>query len=114
MQDMLAAALNRMELIEANEARRAAKDARNYVTRLDVFYAKHWQTVAEAIRGPLTVLRLAGGGNRKAAFDQDLAATVNEHVAGKRAALLAAAEWPPAELLGRVAECVKDWGKHSG
>ena len=109
---VVADTLRRLERIEANEALRAAKEPRTFLARLDTFYVAHVERLREALDRPMrtvVLLRdgpLAGG----AATDIEVDNAINEHVAGKRAALLAAAECKPNELPGRVAEVVKEWG----
>lgn len=110
---VVADALARMGRIEASEALRAAKDPKTFLARLDAFYAGHIETMREALANPIrTVMLLREGPYSGGVFtDWEVNRTVDEHVAGKRAALLAASECKPSELPGRVAECVKDWAK---
>ena len=113
---IVADTLQRLERMEANEALRAAKEPRTFLSRLDTFYVTHVERLREALERPMrtvVLLRdgpLAGG----AATDIEVDNAINEHVAGKRAALLQAAECSPAELPGRVAEVVKQWSECHG
>ena len=77
-----------------------------FMSRLDTFYAGHLKTIRDAVTLPSRMMELAGGGSA------DPTDIINEHVAGKRALLLAASECQPAELPGRVAACVRDWGQN--
>lgn len=108
---VVAETLRRMERIEANEALRAAKEPKTFIARLDTFYPKHVETMREALAGPLRTTLLLNCRHGDVCLEPELSNLINEHVAGKRAALLASAECKPSELPGRVAECVKDWGK---
>ena len=110
---VVADTLARMGRIEASEALRAAKEPSKFISRLDSFYVTHVETMREALENPVRAVVLLregpyGGG---LSTDIELNNTINEHVAGKRQALLAAAECKASELPGRVAELVKDWGK---
>jgi len=113
---IVAETLRRMDRIEANEATRAAKDPKTFLSRLDAFYAKHVETIREALERPVrtsVLLRdgpLAGG----LATDCEIDNIINEHVGGKRNALLQAAECRPGELVERVADVVKGWGGSNG
>jgi hypothetical protein len=83
------------------------------MSRLDAFYAGHVETMRQSLESAVRAVVLLregpyGGG---LSADIELDQTINEHVAGKRAALLAASECKASELPGRVAQCVKDWGK---
>jgi len=110
---VVADTLKRMERIEANEAIRAAKDPRTFLTRLDAFYVKHAETLREALERPVrtVVLLRDGPSSGGAATDVEIDETINEHVGGKREALLAASECPAAKLPERVAAVVEAWGK---
>jgi len=110
---VVADTLARMGRIEASEALRAAKEPKTFIGRLDAFYASHTETMRQALANPVRAVALLRNGPYSSGFfpDNELDNTINEHVAGKRQALLAAAECKPSELPGRVAECVKDWGK---
>lgn len=111
---IVADTLQRLERMEANEALRAAKEPRTFLARLDTFYVAHVERLREALDRPvrtMVLLRdgpLAGGLTTDCEIDQ----IINEHVGGKRAALLQAAECKPGELPARVAECVKGWADH--
>jgi HK97 family phage portal protein len=100
---VLADMLRRMDRIEVNAVLRAAKNPATFVGTLDKFYAKHVETIRETIDLPARAIAAAGG---EAA---DIAAIINEHVAGKREALLTAAECQPGELFERVSVCVNGW-----
>lgn len=101
---VLADVLCRMERIEANAATRAARTPTKFLSSLDAFYEKHVGTIREAIALPVAAIEAVGGG------PLDISTVINEHVSGKREALLIAAECKPSELAKRVAECVKKWG----
>lgn len=110
---VVAETLQRLERMEANEALRAAKEPRTFLARLDTFYVAHVERMREALDRPvrtMVLLRdgpLAGGLTTDCEIDQ----IINEHVGGKRAALLqVSGECKPNELPGRVAEVVKEWG----
>jgi len=107
---VLADMLYRMERIEVHAALRAAKDPAKFLQTLEGFYVKHAATIREAIELPAASVRAAGGlAYKGVSLSQSLDAIIGEHLAGKWAALLAAAECQPAELYGRVEACVKSW-----
>jgi hypothetical protein len=108
---VVADVLKRFGRMEANAAVRAAKEPRSFLTRLDEFFAEHTPKLRLALERPVrtvVLLRegpLAGG----AATEIELDDTVNEHISGKRDAMLTAAECSPAELPGRVEEATREW-----
>lgn len=109
---VLADALNRMEQIEVNAVLRAAKNPAKFLQTLDSFYAKHAETIRETIELPAAAVRAVGGLDfHGLSLSRSLDAVVAEHLAGKRAALLAASECQPSELYERVKSCVSEWGE---
>jgi HK97 family phage portal protein len=116
VEKIVAETLSRFERLEANEALRAAKEPKTFLSRLDAFYAQHTERLGEALERPVRALVMLRSGplSCQAAIDAEIQNTINEHLAGKRQALLNAAECQPAELAARVQAVVKDWGRTSG
>ena len=110
---VVADTLTRMGRIEANEALKAARDPKTFLPRIDAFYEGHVSMMKDALEAPVKAVVLLREGPYAGGLSADIELhnTINEHVAGKRQALLAAAECKPSELPGRVAEVVKEWGK---
>ena len=109
---VVADVLHRMDRIESNETLRAAKDPAKFIGRLDAFYEKHVETMREALAGPIRTLTLLSDGPYSGGVvaDAELSRTINDHIGGKREALLMASECKPAELYARVEAIVKEWG----
>jgi len=110
---VVADTLIRMGRIEANEDLKAARDPKTFLPRIDAFYEGHVSMMKDALEAPVKAVVLLREGPYAGGLSADIELhnTINEHVAGKRQALLAAAECKPSELPGRVAEVVKEWGK---
>jgi HK97 family phage portal protein len=110
---VIAETFRRLSRIEANEALRAAKEPQTFAARIEKFYLGHVDTLREALTRPVrtaVLLRdgpLCGG----LATDTEVEIRIQEHVAARRAAVLAAAVGKPGDLPARVAATVQNWGK---
>lgn len=99
----------RMIGVEITEATRAAKAPKTFLPRLDRFYKKHSGSLSRAVHQPIATWLSVANSHHRAI---DVAWLVADaHVAESRKQLLKACECKPEELVGRVAECVADWGK---
>lgn len=105
-----AEAQDRMLRKEALAAKRWAREPKTFLRKVDEFYEKHAQTCREAFAGPVKAGFRPGRGQ---SVEDEIESLVRGHIADSREALCRAAECRPAELPGRVADCVRDW-THKG
>jgi HK97 family phage portal protein len=100
-------ALLRALRIEANAAKRAAKDPSTFLPWLDKFYGRHIATV-QAIILPAICAQMRAFGETGPA-EPNAQSGAERHVATSRAQLLQAAECRADELLNSVSRCVRTW-----
>ncbi len=97
----------RLLSVEVNQAKRAADNPRQFIERLDTFYAKHSVTLTTNI-GPLVATYYEAAG-----IDGDPETVVTElaakHIEQSRQSLLTAAECKSDELSASVASSVAGW-----
>jgi len=106
-QAVLAEALARMTRKETRACERASKRPDAWIDFLDTFYAKHAQTMRDALGPAVRNVLTAEGGIIQGT--ERLEQIVQEHIERHREELLTAAECQPINLPRRVAETVKGW-----
>ena len=113
---VVADTLARMGRIEAKEAINAAKDPKSFLPRIDGFYAGHVEMMKDALKAPVKAVVLLREGPYAGGLSADIELdnTINEHVAGKRQALLAAAECKASELPARWPRRSRNGARHDG